>query len=223
MGTEEASAKVMRTVRGILYADDAGTVSRLRLSWTKVNVIKCGVCAAVFGLKVSETMHMAEPHTAARTQRITAADREYAQSNGCVYLGGIVTEHAELLIKIKRRSRLAINRFRNIARGSTTVTGRHSRSKFWRLKANVLETMLYGHVALFPNANHCSKLWVLPAALYRPKRIHTAFCRMRAPSPRPSARAWACRFEDGPCSSQGSFCDGLAAGCPSCDVKAAGG
>lgn len=75
--TKETS-KVTRKVCGVLSADDAAgiIVSRSTLRLTKMMVIRMEVCAA-YGLTVSKkkmgTMHMFEPHTAAWTQRMTAA------------------------------------------------------------------------------------------------------------------------------------------------------
>ena len=61
-----------------------------------------------FGLTVSEknteAMHLwSHPHTASNALRIEAAGQRYKQTTEFVYLGGAISESADLDIEIKRR------------------------------------------------------------------------------------------------------------------------
>lgn len=98
---------------------------------TEIVAITAGLIAA-FGRTVSEkkteAMHMSEPDTAARTMRVAVGGLEYAQINELVYLGGTDIEHAELMVKTKRHSHLAISCFgKYIIRGFRTGRVRHPR------------------------------------------------------------------------------------------------
>ena len=97
---------------GMLYADDAGVVSRSPEKLRKTMGVIVVVCAA-FGLTVSEakteTMCLRAkgmPEFTA-TFSVEAAGQVYNQTNEFVYLGGKVNHNADLSIEVDRRVRNA--------------------------------------------------------------------------------------------------------------------
>lgn len=111
--------KVVGDFWGMLCADDGGTVLRSPSGVTKVAVTTAGVLAAL-GLTVlekkTETMHMPEPHTAARTLRIAGVSQDYSSEQRIYLPRGTVTEHPERTVEIKRRVGLAMNCFKSFQR-----------------------------------------------------------------------------------------------------------
>ena len=102
---------------GMLYADDAGVVSKPPEQLRKMMGVIVVVCAA-FGLTVSEATTeimrlrakgMSE-YTA--TFHVEAAGQVYSQTNEFVYLGGNVNHNAHLSIEVDRRIRNAWCSFR---------------------------------------------------------------------------------------------------------------
>ena len=99
---------VRRAVWGMLYADDAGVVSTSPRGLTRMRGIIVVACQE-FGLTVSEkktkAMHLwSHPHTASNALRIETAGQRYnKQTIELVFLGGAISESAELDIDIKRR------------------------------------------------------------------------------------------------------------------------
>ena len=98
---------VRRAVWGMLYADDAGVVSTSPRGLTRMMGVIVVTCQK-FGLTVSEkkteAMHLwSHPHTASNALRIEAAGQQYKQTTEFVYLGGAISESADLDIEIKRR------------------------------------------------------------------------------------------------------------------------
>ena len=66
------------------------------------------VACQEFGLTVSEkkteVMHLwSHPHTASNALRIEVAGQRHKQTTEFVYLGGVISESADLDIEIKRR------------------------------------------------------------------------------------------------------------------------
>ena len=95
------------TVWGMLYADDAGVVSTSPRGLTRMMGVIVVTCQE-FGLTVSEkkneAMHLwSHPHTASNALRIEATGQRYKQTTEFVYLGGAISESADLDIEIKRR------------------------------------------------------------------------------------------------------------------------
>ena len=99
---------VRRAVWGMLYADDAGVVSTSPRGLTRMRGVIVVTCQE-FGLTVSEkkteAMHLwSHPHTASNALRIEAAGQRYnKQTTELGYLGGAISESADLDIEIKRR------------------------------------------------------------------------------------------------------------------------
>ena len=128
------------------------------------------VCAA-FDLTVSEakteimcSRAKGMPESAA-TFSVEAAGQVYNQMNEFVYLGGNVNHNADLSIEVDRRVRNAWCSFRKYTlklydRSSTSLE-----LKIRMLRAEVLETMLYGCVTWIPRACHYDTL----------RRVHHRF------------------------------------------------
>ena len=104
---EGASEMVRRAVWGMLYADDAGVVSTSPRGLTRmmgVIVVTCQEFGVTVSEKKPEAMHLwSHPHTTSNALRIEAAGQRYKQTTEFVYLGGAISESADLDIEIKRR------------------------------------------------------------------------------------------------------------------------
>ena len=109
--------RVRRAVWGMLYADDAGDVSRSQEGLTRMLIIIVEVFVA-FGLTVSEkkteTLLMRAPEKQPKKGGspppplvIEVAGQKYAQTASFRYLGGLVNEDGELTQEINHRSRAA--------------------------------------------------------------------------------------------------------------------
>ena len=146
---EEPLAKVRRAVWGMLYADDAGIASRSPQGLAKMMAVIVEVCKS-FGLTVSEkkteTMCMPARGEEPAKLEIKAAGQEYAQTGQFVYLGGSVTETPNLAVEINRRCRLAWWCFRRYRRELYDRPSARLKLKVQMLKAEVVETLLYGCV-----------------------------------------------------------------------------
>ena len=98
---------VRRAVWGMLYADDAGVVSTSPRGLTRmmgVIVVTCQEFGLTVSEKTTEAMHLwSHPHTTSNALRIEAAGQRYKQTTEFVYLGGAISESADLDIEIKRR------------------------------------------------------------------------------------------------------------------------
>ena len=104
---EETLEMVRRAVWGMLYADDAGVVSTSPRGLTRMMGVIVVTCQE-FGLTVSEknteAMHLwSHPHTASNALQIEAAGQRYKHTTEFVYLGGAISDNADLNIEIKRR------------------------------------------------------------------------------------------------------------------------
>ena len=154
MGPEPAMDYVRRAVWGMLYADDACTVSRSPQGLAKMMEVIVEVCRA-FALTVSakktETMCMPPPRTPRTMVRIEAAGQIYKQVQSFTYLGGAVTETPDMSVEIARRTRACWMRIRRYSRelyGQPKV----ALSLETRIvKAEAIEALLYG----------CSSTWTL--------------------------------------------------------------
>ena len=164
-GEATAGESVLATLLwGMLYADDAGVVSQSPEQPRKMMRVIVVVCAA-FGLTASEAITdimclrakgMAEP-TAIFS--VEVASQVYNQTHEFVYLGGNVNHNnAYLSIEADRRIRNAWCSFRKYTLELYDRPSAPLELKIWMLRAEVLETMLYGCVAWSPRACHLDTL-----------------------------------------------------------------
>ena len=77
---------------------------------------------------------------------VEAADQVYNQTNEFVYLGGERQHNADLPIEVNRRIRNAWCSFRKYTLEPYDRPSAPLELKIWMLRADVLETMLYGCV-----------------------------------------------------------------------------
>ena len=142
---------------GMLYADDAGVVSQSPEQLRKMMGVIEVVCAA-FGLIVSEAKTKimclrakGMPESTA-TFSVEAAGQVYNQTNEFVYLEGNVNQNTDLSIDVDRRVRNAWCSFRKYTLELYDRPSAPLELKIRMLRAEVLETMLYGCVAWIPRA-----------------------------------------------------------------------
>ena len=147
----------------MLYADDAGVVSRSPEQLRKM-MEEIVVVYSAFGLTVSEakteTMCLRAkgmPESTA-TFSVEAAGQVYNQTNEIVYLGGNVNHSADLSIEVGRRIRNAWCSFRKYTLELYDRPSAPLELKIRNLRAEVLETMLYGCVTWSPRACHYDTL-----------------------------------------------------------------
>ena len=163
-GEATAGESVLATpLWGMLYADDAGVVSRSPEQLRKMMEVIVVVCAA-FGLTVSETkteiMYLRAkgmPESTA-TSSVEAAGQVSNRTNEFVYLGGNVNHNADLVVEVDRRICNAWWSFRKYTLELYDRTSAPLELKIRMLRAEVLETMLYGCVTWSPRAYHYDTL-----------------------------------------------------------------
>ena len=143
----------------MLYADDAGVVSRSPEQLRKMMGVIVVVWAA-FGLTVSEAKTeimclraKGMPESNA-TFSVEAAGQVYNQTNEFLYLGGNVNHNADLSIEVDRRIRNAWCSFRKYTLELYDRPSAPLELKIRMLRAEVLETMLYSCVTWSPRACH---------------------------------------------------------------------
>ena len=142
---------------GMLYADDAGVVSQSPEQLRKMMIVV--VCAA-FGLTVSEAkteimcLRAKEMPESTATFSVEAAGQVCNQTNEFVYLGGSVNHNADLSIEVDRRVRNAWCSFRKYTLELYDRPSAPLELKIQMLRAEVLETMLYGCVTWSPCECH---------------------------------------------------------------------
>ena len=107
MSSEEGTLEmVRRAVLGMLYADDLGVGSispRGLARMMDVIVVECQEFLLAVSEK-TEIMHLwSDPSTESNVLRIEAASQRYKQTTEFVYLGGAISESADLDTEIKRR------------------------------------------------------------------------------------------------------------------------
>ena len=148
---------------GMLYADDAGVVSQSPEQLRKMMGVIVVVCVA-FDLTVSEAKTeimclraKGIPESTA-TSSVEAAGQVYNQTNEFVYLGGNVNQNADLSIEVDRRVRNAWCSFRKYTLELYDRPSASLELKIRMLRAEVLETMLYGCVTWSPRACHYNTL-----------------------------------------------------------------
>ena len=141
-------ACVRRAVWGMLYADDAGIVSKSAEGLAKMMTVIVTVFEAA-GLTVSEkteTMLLRTPDQApcASPLVIEAAGQRYRQTTQFLYLGGLIDTGADIMPEIKRRVRLAWACYSRFKRELHDMEAAPFALKLRMLKAEVMETLLYG-------------------------------------------------------------------------------
>ena len=124
---------------------------------------RCLVCAA-FGLTVSEAktaimcLRAKGTPESTTTFSVEAAGQVYNQTNEFVYLGGNVTQNADLAIEVDRRVQNSWCSFRKYTLELYDRPSAPLELKIRMLRAEVLETMLYGCVTWSPRAYHYDTL-----------------------------------------------------------------
>ena len=148
---------------GMFYADDAGIVPQSPEQLRKMMGVIVVVCAA-FGLTVSEAKTETVclranglPKSTA-TFSVEAAGQVYNQTNEFVYLEENVNQNVDLSIEVDRRVRNAWCSFRKYTLELYDRPSAPLELKTRMLRAEVLETMLYGCVTWSPRACHYDTL-----------------------------------------------------------------
>ena len=148
---------------GMFYADDAGVVSQSPEQPRKITGVIVVVCAT-FGLTVSEAKTeimclraKGMPESNAIFS-VEAAGQVYNQTNEFVYLGGNVSHNADLSIEVDRRIRNARCSFRKYTLELHDRPSALLELKIRMLRAEVLETIMYGCVTWSPRAYHYDTL-----------------------------------------------------------------
>lgn len=162
-GQEVPLACARRAVWGMLYADDAGIVSKSAEGLAKMMTVIVTVFEAA-GLTVSEkkteTMIL---RTRDQTPPppplvIEAAGQRYRQTTQFLYLGGIIHEDADLSLEIERRIRLMWACFKRFGPELYDMKTARLSLKVRMLKAEVIETLLYGCMTWTLSAQHFARL-----------------------------------------------------------------
>ena len=160
-GTETPLDRVRRAVWGMLYADDAGVVSRSADGLARMMTIIVQVFGE-FGLTVSEkkteTLLMRvkekQPTPPPPPLIIEAAGQKYTQTLEFRYLGGLVNEHGDLTREINFRSRAASACVRRYGPELFDRPGAPFRLKARLLQAEAMEALLYGCMTWAPRRDH---------------------------------------------------------------------
>ena len=155
--------RARRAVWGMLYADDAGVVSRSQEVLTRMMTTSMEVFGE-FGLTVSEkkteTLLMRAPENQPKKGGSTlpplvieAGGQTYAQTAQFRYLGGLVNEDGELTKEINHRSRAASGCIRRFSRELFDRPRAPWRLKVRLLRAKAMEALLYGCMSWAPAAS----------------------------------------------------------------------
>ena len=149
VGPETALECVRRAIWGMLYADDACTLSRSPRGLGRMMAVFVEVFGA-FGLTISEkteTMCMPIPRAPATKIVFNATGQQYRQTTSFTYLGGTVTEMPNLSDAIDRRIRAGWMGFKRYKR---ELYDRPKASllplKARMVRSEVVEVLLYGCV-----------------------------------------------------------------------------
>ena len=138
----------------MLYADDAGIVSRLSEGLERMMTVIVTACSA-FGITVSEAktevMCLQTKGGGEASFTINAAGQVHKQTIEFVYLGGAITADRDLSIEITRRFQRVWACFQRYKMEVYDRPGVRLRLKVRLLKAEVVETLLYGCMAWSPN------------------------------------------------------------------------
>ena len=144
---------------GMLYADDAGVVSRPPEQLRKMMGVIVVVCA-VFGLTVSEakTDIMYLRAIGMPESSVEAAGQVYNQANEFVSLGGNVNHNADLSIEVDRRIRNVWCSFRKYTLELYDRPSAPLELEIRMIRAEVVKKMLYDCVTWSPRACHYDTL-----------------------------------------------------------------
>ena len=151
------------SLRGMLYADDAGVLSQSPDQPRKMMGVIVVVCTA-FGLTASEAkveivcLRAKGMSESTATFSVKAAGQVYNQTNEFVYLGGNVNHNTDLSIEVGRRIRNAWCSFRKYTLELYDRPSAFLELKIRMLRAEVLKIMLYGCVTWSPHACHYDTL-----------------------------------------------------------------
>ena len=142
----DRDAIVRNLLRCMLYADDAGIVSRSAegLSAMMSHIV---ITCQEFGLVVSETktetMRMREVDT--EELRVQAAGQSYPQCVNFTYLGGCINDKADITAEIRRRRQRAAAKMRKYSKPVFDRKARIARrTKLSLVETEVVATLLYG-------------------------------------------------------------------------------
>ncbi|CAB1114901.1 unnamed protein product [Ectocarpus sp. CCAP 1310/34] len=153
----------------MLYADDAGVVSRSAEGLARMMTIIVEVFGE-FGLTVSEkkteTLLMRAKDKPTTTSQppppppltMEAAGQKYAQTTEFRYLGGLVNEHGDLTREIKYRSRGAWAWLRRYGRELFDRPKAPFRLNIRLLQAEAMGALLYGRMTWSPLSGHYQTL-----------------------------------------------------------------
>ena len=147
----------------MLYADDAGVVSQSPEQLRKMMGVIVVVCAAV-GLTVSEAkteimcLRVKGMPESTATFSVEAANQVYSQTKGSVYLGGNVNQNSDLSVEVDRLVRNAWCSFRKYTLELYDRPSAPLELKLRMLRAEALETTLYGCVTWSPRVCHYETL-----------------------------------------------------------------
>ena len=144
----------MQRLWGMLYANDAGIVSRYS-EWLERTMTAIVTACSSFGLTVSEAkteiICLQTKGGGKVSFTINAAGQVYKQTIEFVCLGEAITADRDLSIEITRRLQRAWARFQRYKMEIYDHPGVRLRLKVRLLKAEVVETLLYGCMAWSPN------------------------------------------------------------------------
>ena len=138
----------------MLYADDAGTVSKSAKGLAKVMTVIVTVFEAA-GLTVSEKqteamiLRTSDQAPCTSPLVIEAAGQRYRQTTQFLGLGGLIDASADIMPEIKRRVRLAWACYSRFKRELYDMEAAPFALKLRMQKAEVMETLLYGCCLLY--------------------------------------------------------------------------
>ena len=152
-------------VWGMLYADDAGLVSRSQEGLTRMLTIIIVEMFGAFGLAVSEekteTLLMRAPEKQRKKGGspppplvIEPARQKFAQTAQFRYLGDLVNEDGELTQEINHRSRAAWACIRRFSRELFNWLRASHRLKVRLLRVEAMWALLYGCMTWAPRRDH---------------------------------------------------------------------
>ena len=162
-GEAEPMDRIRKAVWGMLYAEYAGVVSKSPEGVTKMMTVIVTVFEAA-GLTVSEKnteiMLFRTPHQEPQREplNVEATDQKYKQTNRFIYLGGVIDENANIKPEIERRIRFAWASLKKYSRQLYDRPTAPLQLKVRMLKAEVLETLLYGWMTWTLDQEHYAKL-----------------------------------------------------------------
>ena len=145
----------------MLYADDAGIVLKSAEGLAKMmTAIVTDFKAAGLTVYKTETMLLRTQDQAPRTSPlvIEVAGQRYRQATQFNYLDGLVNASADIMPEIKRRVRLVWACYSRFKRGLYDMEAAPFTLKVRMLKADVMETLLYGYVTWTLGKEHFAEL-----------------------------------------------------------------